>query len=144
MLNDILDAPGNGSIQVVVLNPNQDGVAQMTTFLSRESNVTAVQVISHGGDGALLLGNTLLSGANLNDYSDDLASWRQALAPGADLLLYGCDVAEDASGQAFVDSLGQLTGTRVAANTGLTGTSRLGGSWDPRIPDLRHRRRPRP
>ncbi len=44
-------------------------------------------------------------------------------------MLYGCDVAADATGQSFVQQLAALTGADVAASTDLTGSSALGGIW---------------
>jgi hypothetical protein len=58
-----------------------------------------------------------------------LQSWAGALGRGADLLLYGCDVAADVMGQGFVQQLAALTGADVAASTNRTGSGALGGDW---------------
>src|SRR5207344_319633 len=47
----------------------------------------------------------------------------------ADVLIYGCDVAEHADGKALVDALSRLTGTDVAASENLTGAAAKGGDW---------------
>ena len=56
-------------------------------------------------------------------------SYMQRLAAGADLLLYGCDVAADALGQQMTGTLAALTGADVAASTDLTGAASRGGNW---------------
>ncbi|MDO8787802.1 MAG: DUF4347 domain-containing protein, partial [Sulfuritalea sp.] len=116
-------------VEVVVLDANQDGVDQITAWLKGHQDLQAVHVLSHGDEAALRLGVTSLSQANLDDYRQQFAAWGAALAPGADLLLYGCDVAAGEDGVAFVDRLAQLTGADVAASTGATGASALGGNW---------------
>ncbi|XPM55095.2 MAG: DUF4347 domain-containing protein [Leptolyngbya sp. IPPAS B-1204] len=64
---------------------------------------------------------------DFGDYDAELQAWSKALTADADILLYGCNVAENASGKTFVNSLSQLTGADVAASDDLTG---LGGDWE--------------
>jgi len=116
-------------VEVVVLDANKDGVDQITAWLKGHQDLQAVHVLSHGDEAALRLGVTTLNQANLDDYREQLAAWGAALAPGADLLLYGCDVAAGKDGAAFVDRLAQLTGADVAASTDATGAASLGGNW---------------
>ncbi len=85
--------------------------------------------MSHGSEGSVTLGSTVLDGGNLADYADALAQIGDALAPGGDLMLYGCDVADGAAGQQFIDALAELTGANVAASTDATGAAALGGDW---------------
>ena len=72
----------------------------------------------------------LLNAGDLDTYAASIKSWRQSLAPGANLLLYGCDVAEGSLGKSFVDQIAQLSGAAVAASTDLTGQKALGGNWN--------------
>ena len=123
------DQPGPALVEVVVLDASKDGVEQIATWLNAHQGLQAVHLLTHGDEAALRLGITTLSEANLEDYRDALAAWGKALAPGADLLLYGCDVASGAEGTAFVDALARLTGADVAASTDATGASTLGGNW---------------
>ena len=51
------------------------------------------------------------------------------LSPHADILIYGCDVAAGAKGQAFVASLAAATGADIAASTNTTGAPSHGGDW---------------
>src|SRR5581483_5695489 len=63
-------------------------------------------------------------------HAGQIKAWGSALAADADLLLYGCNVAQQADGQALVDALGRLTGADVAASTNLTGSPALGADWN--------------
>ena len=60
--------------------------------------IDALHFVTHGTDGAMRLGSTWLTEDTLTAYSSSIAGWRDALAPGADLLIYGCDVAGNAAG----------------------------------------------
>ncbi|MBF0348338.1 MAG: DUF4347 domain-containing protein, partial [Magnetococcales bacterium] len=118
-----------GRVEVVVLDSTRDGVEQMTTWLDGYKDLQAVHVLSHGDIAALRLGITTLNQANLDDYREQLAAWNVAMAPGADLLFYGCDIAAGTEGRAFVEQLGQLTGVDVAASIDATGATEQGGDW---------------
>jgi len=59
----------------------------------------------------------------LQSRAAELQGWRAALTAGADLLLHGCDVAQNAEGQAFVHSLALLTGAASASNVPIGGAS---------------------
>ncbi|MBC7818685.1 MAG: DUF4347 domain-containing protein, partial [Planctomycetaceae bacterium] len=93
-------------------------------------DVDAVHVLSHGTDGALKLGGTWLHQGNLGGYAGQIAQWQDALSNGADLLVYGCDLAATAKGQFLIEALQSLTGADVAASNDETGATRLGGDWD--------------
>ncbi|MCY6490811.1 DUF4347 domain-containing protein [Leptolyngbya sp. GGD] len=114
---------------VYVLDPTGNELGQITQVLAGYQNLSAVSLFSHGSDGALQLGSTRLNTANLMDYAGLLQSWSNALSADADVLLYSCDVAADATGQSFVQQIAALTGADVAASTDLTGSSALGGDW---------------
>jgi VCBS repeat-containing protein len=115
---------------VYVLNPYGDALSQISQVLAGYSNLASVSIFSHGSDGALQLGNTSLTGDNLVDYAGVLQSWVGAFSEAGDLLLYGCDLAADATGQSFVSQIAALTGADVAASTDLTGNAALGGDWE--------------
>ncbi len=89
--------------------------------LSTRKDITAVHIIGHGADGAVELGKDTLNFESLLENATQIKSWGNALAPGADLLIYGCDVAQHADGRALVDALSRLTGADVSASEDLTG-----------------------
>jgi hypothetical protein len=112
-----------------MLDPERDGVEQITEALADHEGLDAVHIVSHGADGVLELGSGTLSAANLDAHARDVARWGDALALDGDLLLYGCDVARSDAGQTLVESLGKLTGADVAASNDPTGSALLGGDW---------------
>ncbi|MEH1827382.1 MAG: Calx-beta domain-containing protein [Nostoc sp.] len=117
--------------EVVILDPNRDGLAQITEFLEkRKSNsVQSIHIVSHGSAGSLQLGSSNLNLTNLDSYTNQLKKWTRALTENADILLYGCDVASG-EGTKFVQQISQITGADVAASTNKTGSAALGGDWD--------------
>ncbi|MFM2429355.1 MAG: hypothetical protein RLZZ511_568 [Cyanobacteriota bacterium] len=115
--------------EVVLLDPAQTAIAQITQTLLQRSGLQSIKILSHGQDGALKLGADWLSFDNLNQYHSQIQSWGQALAADGDLLLYGCNVAQSQRGQAFIQRLSQLTGADVAASRNLTGNAESGGDW---------------
>ncbi|HXX11661.1 MAG TPA: DUF4347 domain-containing protein, partial [Burkholderiales bacterium] len=76
--------------EVVLLNPNVDGIKQISQALSGMHDVSAIHIISHGADGQLELGGATLNFDSLLKNASQIKGWGQALAPGADLLIYGC------------------------------------------------------
>ena len=116
-------------LEVVLLSADLDGIAQIAAALAGRSGVDAVHVISHGAPGSLALGSGSIGLDDLDAHSSELATIRQALSKGADMLLYGCDVAAGDAGQAFVARLAGLTGADVAASEDLTGAASKGGDW---------------
>ncbi|NGZ06273.1 MAG: DUF4347 domain-containing protein, partial [Magnetococcales bacterium] len=125
LLQDLPD-----STRVVVLNPNQDGIAQIRQALSGHAEIEAVHIVSHGSPGRLTLGSATLDLLNVDEHAQTLQEWGTALSEQADILIYGCDVASGMTGSAFVQRLGELTGADVAASTDLTGSADQGGDWE--------------
>lgn len=114
---------------VHLLSEDRDGVAQIGELLSTYTNADAVHILSHGTRGELRLGTTRLNGGNLNDYANHLDSWNESLAPGADILLYGCNVSAGRTGFEFIQAFAAVTAADVAASDNLTGSAELGGDW---------------
>ena len=90
----------------------------------------AIEIISHGSEGTIQLGKSVLSNDSLSEYSSQLQQWGKALREEADILLYGCNVAANETGTQFIQRLSELTGVDIAASEDLTGNSDLGGDWD--------------
>ncbi len=123
-------ASPNVELDVFSLNRNDNGIQAIGAILAGYHNLDAIQIISHGADGEIKLGDALLSEADLSAYQNDLHEWGASLRPNADILLYGCDVAENQAGRQFVNDFANLTGAHVAANTALTGNAAQGGDWN--------------
>jgi hypothetical protein len=109
---------------LLVLDPNQDGIAQITQFLIAQP-VTALHIVSHGQPGLLQLGQTQITSANLSDYAGLLRLWAST-----EILLYGCEVGQGETGRNFIAQLSELTGARIAASETATGNAALGGHWN--------------
>jgi hypothetical protein len=116
-------------VEVVVLNPEQDGVQQITEILAKQQQITHLHILSHGLPGALQLGSNWLSLATLDSYRQDLQAWSNALAADAHLSLYGCRVAAGTAGRNLLVQLSELTGAGISASENLTGNADLGGDW---------------
>jgi hypothetical protein len=115
--------------EVIVLHPYEDGVAQISLALAR-TPVSSIHLVAHGSPGSLQLGNAKLSLDTLTQYQSQLQQWRSALSERAELLIYGCRVADTVVGMAFIQALKGLLGVEVAASTTSVGNSALGGNWD--------------
>jgi Ca2+-binding RTX toxin-like protein len=114
---------------VVILDSTQDGLTQIAQALEGVTDLDAIHLISHGSEGTLYLGNSVVTSDNLYRYMSDLAIIGAALSNGGDILLYGCDVASGLAGQSFINELAFYTGADVAASTGTTGSPALHGDW---------------
>ena len=117
------------SIEVVLLDSERDGVAQIGEFLSQRQDIDAIHLISHGSAGSIQLGAGELNFDSLLANASAIRQWGNALSDDADILIYGCDVVSTENGQSLVNALGRLTGADVAASDDKTGAESLGGDW---------------
>jgi len=120
----------NREIEIVPLQPEADGVRQISDVLALRNDISAVHLLTHGTDGKVALGNTTLDLDSLQRDADTIRGWGQALTAGADLLVYGCDVAATDSGRSLMEALAQITGADVAASVDRTGSPALDADWD--------------
>ncbi|AGX88355.1 DUF4347 domain-containing protein [Candidatus Symbiobacter mobilis] len=124
----LIDGLEPGS-EVYLIDEQSDGLEQMVASLNGRSGIDALHVISHGSQGSLYLGNTVLNNGNLSGYLSQLASIGGALTDTGDILLYGCNVAQGDVGVQFITSLAQATGADVAGSDDLTGSQASAGDW---------------
>ena len=121
----------NKDADILILDSSSDGLTQIADAIKElypdsTAKLAGIQIISHGGEGCLLLGASLVTDSNLERYTKQLAVIGNALAENGDILLYGCEVAKGAKGRAFIDQLGSLVQADVAASTDVTGAA---GNW---------------
>lgn len=116
-------------VKVVWLDATRDGVLQIAAAVQGARDLASIQIISHGAEGSLFLGNTVLAENSLGAYQAELADIGAALCADGDLLLYGCDVAAGPRGRDFIEALAARTGADVAASTDRTGAAAAGGNW---------------
>ncbi|MCA1246564.1 Ig-like domain-containing protein [Massilia sp. MS-15] len=115
--------------EIHLLAAGEDGLTRMAEVLDGRSSIDALHLISHGRPGVLSLGTLALDANTMAARAADLARIGAALAPQADILLYGCDVGAGAAGAGFLALLAQATGADVAASTDPTGAAARGGNW---------------
>ncbi|MFW5451642.1 MAG: DUF4347 domain-containing protein, partial [Methylophagaceae bacterium] len=132
LLNDILaqDTDTDRNIEVIVLDNQRNGIEQISESLANYQNLDAVHLISHGSDGNVDIGNSLLNTDTLNQNLAQISAWGDAFTDEGDILIYGCDLAETEVGESLINDLSTLTLTDVAASDDKTGAEALGGDWD--------------
>jgi hypothetical protein len=120
LIADITNQSGR-AIEVVEIGADEDGLARISDELAARQDISAVHIISHGSDGAVQLGSSVLDLDAVQARSALLAGWSSALSDEADVLIYGCDVAQTEVGRELLQRLSALTGADVAASTDATG-----------------------
>lgn len=116
--------------ELVVLADDQDAFRQIAAILESRTGLESIHVISHGRSGELSLAGQQIDQTQLESRADEIAKWKTSLADGADLLLYGCNVAEGRRGEAFISTLRGIVGVDVAASVDRTGAKQHTGDWD--------------
>jgi Ca2+-binding RTX toxin-like protein len=111
--------------KLLILDPQQDGVEQISIALRQNSLINSLHIISHGSPGCVYLGSTQLNLETIDRYALELQSWSVS-----QILLYGCNVAAGDAGAEFVEKLHSLTEAKIAASTTPTGNAALGGNWE--------------
>jgi hypothetical protein len=124
-----LVASVHSDTEVIVLNAEQDGIEQITQALKTRRDIQTLHILSHGEAGALQLSNICLDANSLEQYASRIKQWAIALSEDANVLLYGCKVAANETGQQFVQQLSRLIKAPIAAATHLIGDAAQGGNW---------------
>jgi filamentous hemagglutinin family protein len=115
--------------QLILLNRSDSGIAKVSQVLAGKTDVKNLQFVSDGNAGQIWLGRDFISNDTLTNYEAQIASWKQALAPSADILFFTCNLAQTADGQLLLTRIGNLTNANIAASTDITGNARYGGNW---------------
>ncbi|MCG7979730.1 MAG: Ig-like domain-containing protein, partial [Candidatus Thiodiazotropha endolucinida] len=131
LVDDLIGRDGDGrSFEIVLLDSSANGIEQLNETLAQYQGLNAIHLISHGGEGEIRLGDATLNQDGLQQSAEQISAWGQALNPGGDWLIYGCDIASTATGERFIEQFAALTGADVAASNDVTGHETLGGDWD--------------
>lgn len=117
-------------VEMILIPSNADAIETISQHLQTRSGVTAIHLVSHGREGVIGLGRRPIDAGQIAMHRDAIAGWQRSLAPNADLLIYGCDVASGSQGRHFVRLLSQASGMDVAASVDRTGAQDRGGDWD--------------
>ncbi|WP_372899438.1 DUF4347 domain-containing protein [Stieleria sp.] len=102
MIADLRSGNEHADLEIYLLDATRDGVRQIGEILDGYVDVDAVHVLSHGNDGKLRLGNTVLDDRHLAGYAGEFAGWAGSLSDDADLMLYGCELAETVDGRTML------------------------------------------
>ncbi|RCK29724.1 hypothetical protein TH19_22995, partial [Thalassospira profundimaris] len=121
---------GLGSdVEVILLQQNAT-IADIASVLDGMSGIDGLHILSHGATGTLNLSGGALTIDTLDANLSALQAIGDALSESGDIVLYGCNVGADGSGQAFLDQLASATGADILASDDATGATALGGDWD--------------
>ncbi|TRX76530.1 Ig-like domain-containing protein [Pseudomonas mangiferae] len=124
---DVLVAALPSQAEIVYLNRDADGLLQIADALRGRSGIDAIHLVTHTAEATLQLGNVQLTTESiLGRYSEQLGEIGQHLNSGADVLIYGCDLAAGDDGQATLQALADTLVADVAASDNTTGA---GGDW---------------
>ena len=96
---------------VVLIQPNNNEVEQITQNLAKYTKLKSLHIISNGSPGCLYLGKSHLSLFAINSYASQLKTWSVP-----NVLLYGCNVAAGSVGKQFIRRLHLLTGSNIGAS----------------------------
>ena len=118
-------------VDVVFIDGNKDGLQQMADWAKAHSGYEAIHIFSHGSDGKIMSGSSVLSNSTLSSDTVQaaLSTIGQALTRDGDILFYGCDVAASSGGEALIAGIASATGADVAASSDATGSALIGGNW---------------
>ena len=117
-------------MEVVRLNADTDGLAQIAKALEGRSGIDAIHLIGEGNAGELHLGSAFVTQGSISaEYTALFETIGASLTADADVLIYGCNYAAGSAGQASMQMLARLTGADIAASTDRTGSAAEGGDW---------------
>jgi penicillin V acylase-like amidase (Ntn superfamily) len=109
--------------RIIAIDGDRDAIRQIHAALADLSEINVLRIISHGSEGTLWFGEQRIDAATLAIRSDEITGLGNAMADGADILIYGCEVASTDKGRQLIRNFASLTGADIAANTGLTGST---------------------
>ena len=88
ILDDILNNADNRYLEIVYLD-SERGLEQVCQQLPTGLRYDAIHFITHGTEGGVNIGNTLLTNDSLIANAGTVASWSNYLSADADILFYG-------------------------------------------------------
>ena len=124
-----LVASSFGSATTLVVGAGDDVFSAVASRLGELGGAPAIHLVSHGSPGSFTIGGSRFAADTIDEIDDALLAWNRLAGPGADLYLWGCDIAAG-DGASLIDSLHTVSGFDVAASIDATGPARLGGDFD--------------
>jgi hypothetical protein len=118
------------NVEVHILDPTRDGVAQMAEILAGRTGIDAIHLIGDGTEAEMHLGASFLTQDSISTtYAQQFQQIGQSLSQNADILIYGCSFGHGADGLLAMSTLATLTGADVAASTDRTGNVAENANW---------------
>ncbi|MFN6130211.1 MAG: DUF4347 domain-containing protein, partial [Planctomycetota bacterium] len=116
---------------VYIVDRSSSGWDQLNDYLvERNIQFDAIHFVTHGTATGFRFGSDWVNADTLSAQSVQLAQIANYLSDDADLILYGCSIAETEYGRGLVDQLAIYTSTDVAASIDATGHTSLGANWN--------------
>jgi hypothetical protein len=115
--------------RVLFESATTDLFAEVSAALAADPGVSSIHLVSHGTPGRFSLGSATFDPSSVDEIGGALVAWNRLAAPGADLYLWGCNIA-GGDGASLIDTIHTLSGFGVAASTDVTGPAALGGDFD--------------
>ncbi len=116
--------------QVIYLPDSADATVDLARLLASYESVDEIHLVSHGAEGQIQLGGQSIDIASLDRDASWLTELRRVMSEDGAIHLYGCNVAANEKGEAFVDRFSYLTEVVVHASSDLTGHQTWGGDWE--------------
>ncbi len=104
--------------------PTVDGLVAITGLLA-ETGARRLAIVAHGEPGVVHIGAQPLNLAQIKRRASLLQEWYVD-----EIALYSCEVAKNYVGEDFIELLGKITGSAIAASANKVGNSKLGGDWE--------------
>ncbi|MDH5727130.1 MAG: DUF4347 domain-containing protein, partial [Nitrospira sp.] len=118
------------NVEVIMLDPARDGVAQMAEILAGRTGIDAIHLIGEGTEAEMHLGASFLTQDSISTtYAQQFQQIGQSLSADADVLIYGCNFGRGPGGLSAIQALADLTGADIAASTDRTGHVSEYANW---------------
>ena len=111
------EARSGSGFQAYLLNPDVDGLAQLSEILTEHRNVSALHLLTAGTGSEITLGGSTVTLMDMLANADEVAGWGESFAAESSWQIYGSGMADSDEGMNFVTTLSDLTGTDVAVSS---------------------------
>ncbi|MBS1369134.1 MAG: DUF4347 domain-containing protein [Lentisphaeria bacterium] len=112
--------------ECLILEEGRDAFEQINDYLdAQDGRYSAIHIVSHGNSGYFVLNGQVIDSGRF-----DAEAWSaigEHITGDGDILLYGCNLADDDAGRDLVGMIADASGADVAASSDLTGVS---GNWE--------------
>lgn len=90
-------------VKVEYFDKTESMAGSITKVLARNAPVKSLHILSHGNPGVIAASYGALTVTDLESTEVDI--WKKYLSSGAEIYLYGCNIASGVAGQQYVNAL---------------------------------------